>query len=95
MQGRVFAFQEMIAHAASPLAILAAGPLAERLFEPLMAEHGPLAGSLGALMGTGAGRGVALMFVTLGLLQSAAALAGFAYRPLRKLEQELPDVNQP
>ena len=35
-QGRVFAAQQMFASAASPLAYLLAGPVAEQIFEPLM-----------------------------------------------------------
>jgi MFS family permease len=37
IQGRVFATQQMIARAAAPLAYLLAGPLADRVFEPLLA----------------------------------------------------------
>jgi hypothetical protein len=91
MQGRVFAIQEMIARSAAPLAIAAAGPLAERVFEPLMAGSSPLAVHLGSLIGTGAGRGIALMFVLMGLVKAASAVAGALYRPLRGVEDDLAD----
>ncbi|MCJ7725016.1 MAG: MFS transporter, partial [Acidimicrobiia bacterium] len=40
MQGRVFALRRTVASAMSPLAILAAGPLADKVFEPLLAQDG-------------------------------------------------------
>jgi hypothetical protein len=92
MQGRVFAILEMVAKSASPLAILAAGPLAERLFNPLMASGGALASSIGSVLGAGPGRGIALMFVMMGLIQTVVATAGGLYRPLRTVEDQLPDT---
>ncbi|HVN55140.1 MAG TPA: MFS transporter [Anaerolineaceae bacterium] len=88
MLGRVFAIQEMVARSAAPLAIAAAGPLAERVFEPLLVPGGPLAASLGLLTGAGAGRGIGLMFLCMGLLKAAVALCGALYRPLRAIETD-------
>jgi hypothetical protein len=42
VQGRVFATQQMVAKSTTPLAYLTAGPLADKLFEPLLASDGPL-----------------------------------------------------
>jgi len=39
-----------------PLAYLLAGPLADRVAEPLMAEGGALAGTVGRVLGVGSGR---------------------------------------
>jgi MFS transporter, DHA3 family, macrolide efflux protein len=91
MQGRVFATQEMIARSAAPLAIALAGPLAERVFQPFMSGASPIASNLGALIGSGAGRGIALMFILMGLLKAASAAAGALYHPLRTVEADLPD----
>ena len=68
-----------------------AGPLAEWVFEPLMAPGGGLAANLGGLVGTGTGRGLALMFILMGLIKAAAAAGGALYRPLRTVEDELTD----
>lgn len=92
LQGRIFSLMTMAALSATPLAYLLAGPLADYVFEPLLAPGGPLAESVGRLMGVGQGRGIGLLFVVLGLLISATSLAGYRYRPLRNLEEELPDA---
>lgn len=91
MQGRVFAIRRMISQAIAPVAILLAGPLADHVFEPLLAEGGGLAGTVGRLIGTGTGRGVAFMYIVFGLLTALLALAGYANRSVRNLETDLPD----
>jgi MFS family permease len=91
VQGRVFAIRRMIASAISPIAMIAAGPLADNVFEPLLAADGALAGSIGRLIGTGPGRGVAFMFILSGLLVVAVAAIGYALPRVRRLEDELPD----
>jgi DHA3 family macrolide efflux protein-like MFS transporter len=92
MQGRVFALSHMIMQSSRPVAALIAGPLADRLFEPMLAAGGPLAGSIGRLIGTGPGRGIALLFMVLGVLEILTAVAGYLHPRLRHLETELPDV---
>jgi MFS family permease len=91
LQGRVFALRRMISQAISPIAIVIAGPLADRVFEPLLAEGGALAGSLGSLIGTGPGRGIGLMVVCSGLGTIVMAGAGWLHPRVRNLESELPD----
>jgi MFS family permease len=92
MQGRVFAARMTIAGASMPLAYLVAGPLCDRLFEPVMAPGGILATTVGRWLGTGPGRGAALQFVVLGALLVLSVVAGYAYRPLRRIEDDLPDI---
>jgi DHA3 family macrolide efflux protein-like MFS transporter len=91
VQGRVFAIRRMISQAISPIAILAAGPLADGIFEPLLAEDGALAGTIGSIIGTGPGRGVGLMFIVSGILVLIIAIVGYALPRIRHLETELPD----
>lgn len=92
LQGRVFAVRRMIAMAASPLAYVVVGPLADKVFEPLMAVDGPLAGSVGRIIGTGPGRGGGLMFILIGILSVAATVVAYLNPRIRLVEDELPDV---
>lgn len=91
IQGRVFATRGMIAMAMTPVAYLLSGPLADRVFTPLMVEGGALSGSLGPLIGTGPGRGIGLMFVVAGLLGLVLGLLAFADPHIRHVEDRLPD----
>jgi hypothetical protein len=91
VQGRAFALKEMIAVSTLPLAYLVAGPLADGFFEPLLAVGGPLAGSVGSVIGVGPGRGIALLFVVMGLASLLLSLAGYLQPRLRRVEEELPE----
>jgi MFS transporter, DHA3 family, macrolide efflux protein len=92
VQGRVFATRMMIGSAITPLAYLLAGPLADRLAEPLMAEGGALAASAGRILGVGTGRGYGLIIVLTGLVVALAPLVAALIRPIRRVELELPDA---
>jgi DHA3 family macrolide efflux protein-like MFS transporter len=81
VQGRVFAVRRLIAASTVPVGYLLSGPLAERVFEPLVGE--------------GRGRGIALMFVVAGALTMLAQACGYLYPRLRRLEEELPDAQTP
>jgi MFS family permease len=93
LQGRVLSVRSLISQSMMPLAFLIAGPLADRIFEPLMQKGGALANTfLGGLLGSGPGRGIGLMFVLAGLV--AVAVSGLAYlnKNIREIETELPDM---
>lgn len=92
VQGRVFAARQMVSWASSPLAYLVAGPLADNVFEPLLAINGPLAGSIGQIVGTGPGRGIGLLFIVIGILVVLITMASYLYPRLRFVEDELPDT---
>jgi MFS transporter, DHA3 family, macrolide efflux protein len=92
VQGRVFALNEAIAGATLPLAYGVAGPLADRVFEPLMATNGPLARSIGQIIGVGPGRGIGLLFIMMGALTILATFVAYQYPPLRLVEDQLPDA---
>lgn len=94
LQGRVFAFNEAIAGASVPLGYLVAGPLSDLVFEPLMQPTGLLANSVGQFLGVGPGRGIALLFVVVGLCHASLAGLIALYKPLRNIEQLLPDASE-
>ena len=92
LQGRVFAIRQMIDRSVMPVAYLLAGPLNDKVFEPLLLEGGPLASTLGQIMGTGPGRGTGLLLVVAGLLTIFLVLGlGYLNPRVRRVELELPD----
>jgi len=95
LQGRVFAVRRMVTLSAPPVAALLAGPLADGIFEPAMAPAGVLAGSVGRVLGTGPGRGIALLFVVLGALAGLNVLLAWLSPRIRNVEAELPDALRP
>jgi hypothetical protein len=92
LQGRVLATNLMLALSMQPIGFLIAGPLADQVLGPLVAEDGALAGTVGRVIGVGPGRGMALLLVCAGLLLTAWGVLGFCYRPMRLLEDDLPDA---
>ena len=92
VQGRVFAVRRMIAWSMMPLAYIVAGPLADRLFRPLLVDGGALAGSVGQLIGVGPGRGTGFMFIVVGAISIIVAALGYLNPHVRNVEDELPDA---
>jgi MFS family permease len=92
VQGRVFAIRRTIVLATPLLTYVIAGPLADRVFEPMMAVNGPLAGSIGQILGMGQGRGIGLLFVSMGLLLALVTAISYLSPHLRRVEDELPDA---
>lgn len=91
IQGRVFAFNNMFIASAPPVAAVVMGPLADRLFEPLLDFEGTWAGSVGQIIGTGPGRGLGFLLMGMGLFTVVSTLISLLYQPLRGIEQDLPD----
>ena len=92
LQGRVFAFRRLLGQGSTPIALLLAGPLADRVFEPWMAEGGALAGSVGRFIGVGDGRGIALLYLVLAVLVLGIGIWGALSRGLAGVEEEVPDA---
>jgi len=93
VQGRVFAIRAMIAWSIIPLANLLAGPLADRVFEPLLSQTGRLSATfVGASIGVGTGRGIALIFIFSAFFLWLTSLYAIVNPRIRNLEQEIPDA---
>jgi MFS family permease len=92
MLGRVFALQLAVGVGAQSLGALLAGPLADNLFESLMNRTGAFASSIGLLIGTGPGRGIAVMFLLVGLIELVIVLVSALQPNIRLLEDGLPDA---
>jgi MFS family permease len=92
VQGRVFSVRRMIAHSITPIGYFLSGFVSQNVFEPLMAVNGPLAHSVGRVIGAGHGRGIGLLLIVSGAVYLAAALTALAYPRSRRVDIELPDV---
>ena len=84
LQGRVFALRQMLARSMVPVAFLLAGPLADRVFEPMMAHpHGIL-----TALGSGPGRGMGLIFLLMGTVIMLVSVSGMFSARLQTVENE-------
>jgi len=92
VMGRVFAIRRLVAASTLPLAYLLAGPLADFVFEPMLAVDGRLAGTVGTVIGVGPGRGIGLLYILLAFLIMLALALGYRSRSLRGVEKDLPDA---
>jgi MFS transporter, DHA3 family, multidrug efflux protein len=83
-QGRVFGFAQSVELAASPLTAFLIGPITQLIFIPFMTT-GAGVDLIGGWFGTGPDRGIALVFVLLGLLGLAVTILALFSRPYRQL----------
>lgn len=93
IQGKVFATRRLIAQISAPVAMILGGRLADAVFEPAMASGGAFAQLFQPLVGSGPGAGMALLFVFSGILGAVAALAGYLFPAVRRVEDILPDYD--
>ena len=95
LQGRVFALQQSLERALAICAYVVAGPLVDRVLNPLMAEGSFLANTIGRYIGgtISQGDGIALLLIMLGILNLVIVAIAIREPRLRHLETELPDRN--
>ncbi|MGA3562550.1 MFS transporter [Melissospora conviva] len=89
--GRVLAAARLVGESTVPLAYVLAGPIADGIFEPLMRPDGALAATVGSVIGTGDGRGTALVFAVTGVLMVVVVAIGLTRPALRHVD-DLPDA---
>lgn len=94
IQGKVFSARRVIAQITSPIAMLVSGPLADKVFEPLMMSQSRISEFFSLFVGTGRGSGMALMFVIAGILTSLTGLIAYAIPLVRNVEKILPDYDE-
>jgi DHA3 family macrolide efflux protein-like MFS transporter len=92
VQGRIFGTRSTIATLSMIPAYALAGPLADRVFEPLLVTGGPLVKSIGQIIGVGPGRGIGLIFIAAGILTTLTTLGAYLHPRIRLVEDELPDA---
>jgi DHA3 family multidrug efflux protein-like MFS transporter len=83
-QGRVFGFAQSIESMASPITTFLIGPIAQFIFIPFMTTGAGVA-LIGSWFGTGADRGIALVFITAGVLGTIVSLLAFASQAYKLL----------
>ena len=92
LQGRVFALRGMLQMVTIPIGYLAAGPLADHIFEPAMMVGGNLSQTFGWVSGVGPGAGMGLMFAITALCGLLTGIISYAVPAVRHVEQDLPDT---
>ena len=86
VQGRVWGLIGIISQLGSVLAYSILGPIADFVFTPALMPKGALAPSIGAIIGTGSGRGIGLLIIVAGIFLCITAVALFNIRSVRTLE---------
>lgn len=86
VQGRAWGIISIISQLGYILAYAFSGVAADRIFSPLLKTDGPLAPTVGTLIGTGDGRGIGFMFLLLGILVMGLAVIVYRIKAIRALE---------
>jgi MFS family permease len=86
IQGRVFAANALVVQSVSAIALLIAGPLADRVFEPALQQNNRLTSLFHAIVGTGAGAGISLLYILTSMTLVLIGLGGYVLPTLRRVE---------
>lgn len=90
VQGRAFSAFNMITNTVLFTGYMLAGPVSERIFEPLLRPGGALADTVGQVIGVGDGRGSAFLILLLGVGVLIAARIAYFSRDLCALRDDVP-----
>ncbi|GLX00433.1 non-ribosomal peptide synthetase/MFS transporter [Microtetraspora sp. NBRC 16547] len=90
--GRVVAITQAVTWSTFPIGFGILAPLSGAVLEPLMAHDGALASTVGAVIGTGPGRGIALAFILFGLGMAVVSVVSLRSRILSRLDIDMPDA---
>jgi len=93
-QGRVFGFAQSVEMAASPLTAFLIGPITQLIFIPFMTT-GAGADQIGSWFGTGPDRGIALVFVLIGIVGLGVTILALLSRPYRQLSEHYIGTSEP
>jgi amino acid adenylation domain-containing protein len=90
--GRILSTALMLARTIMPIGYLVSGPLADRFAEPAMRRSSWLSHLFGPVIGTGPGRGMAVIVIVTGAVALLWTAIGYGYRPMRDVDVTLPDA---
>lgn len=88
LQGRVAAIRQMVLSASTPLALLAAGFVAEHVLEPSLAAGGLLVGIGPWLVGAGEGRSIALLLMLAGAFILGTVVVSWRSATIQGLDRQ-------
>ena len=88
-QGKVWGLIGLISQLGYIAAYALSGILADYVFNPLLRPGGPLAGSIGTVIGVGESRGIGMMFVVVGVMLVALAFVVPRVRSIQVIEASL------
>lgn len=94
IRGRTYSVIQVLVWSTEPIAYITAGVLADAVFKPLLVEGGPLAGTLGTVMGVGPTRGIGLLLVGVGVFVWTAT-AFVAMLPHFRTAEQIPLAAKP
>ena len=86
IQGRIFSVRNALQFSTIPLGILLGGFLADYVFEPFMLSGNYVSMALHSLVGSGAGSGMAVMFLCTGILGSLFSLISYNLKDIKSLK---------
>ncbi len=89
---RVFAINQMFALPTIPLGYYIGGVLSDNVIGPMFAENSRLQATFGWLVGTGELCGDRFIFIVVGMTIVLWALICFRYKPLRYMDEIMPDA---
>lgn len=92
LQGRVFGVRRLIEQIPPAIAYIIAGPVVDNIFEPLFAQNGILAATMGQIISAGSGRGVRLLFMLMGIFNILTTVFAYQYHHLRFIDSKAPDI---
>ena len=91
-QGRVFAVRRFIAQITIPISMALSGWLGDNVFEPAFSTPQTWGSRLfGGIFGSGPGAGFSMMIAISGLLVALVGVLGLLSKPIREVEETLPD----
>ncbi len=90
-QGRVFAANALVLQVVSAIATILAGPLADHVFEPAMQFNDQFGALFSPIVGTGAGAGMALLYVSTSIGLVLVGIKGYTMPQLHTVEQRIPE----
>ncbi|MFD8728289.1 amino acid adenylation domain-containing protein [Streptomyces sp. NPDC059611] len=90
--GRVFALNTLVAWSTLPIGHGIIAPAGSAFFGPMFEDGGSLTSTVGALIGTGPGRGIGFMYLLFGAAMLALVVVGLRLPVLARFDLDVPDA---